>query len=905
MINEINYNDEELTLEIKRRMAALGNKEKAGLAKIIQADILKELTDNLKNFDSITQEQWKSTINKLKNYKKMIKIDGDNFNKFIETLLPLLGAFLGCMFTFKNNKENTIEAASPEIQLPNSSIMTTNPDDFLKQLKRQVSKPNDSVSYIPTWCEKEINGFSYSIKDESTNSTNNIDNDNCRISLCPPEEKTNFNALNNISPIKNSKGIVVEYDSGYPHHIKVQTGSEISFNQNIGNIEDLPVKSQIRGMIVEKTKNYFIADYIDEAPEIDSDNLLNKYDNKEMDSICDLFNNNANITSFIKDYLLELRIPALSGNKHSGMPVTTKKCIKVFRKEGRKIQKKYEKKVKKACAKKTVEAYSRKSKLNILKEKLDEYKKETFEQIIELYNNYNKTGYKTIGRISDYMICDEYMDFLLDEEKFRYDDKNPYVVKLFKLICKFIGTRSKIEKNESNLPGLIENFNVLCKQIMVNYWNPKEGYYNRLKDIFQYEYYTDNIEEIIEASVTDENAVSMYQKVYEYLKTVCNYKTPETKTIEYSDNIDIKALLNSESSDDTDMTMDSDLRKISYNFCMLRGIEISANDDTIYNTSVANRGIVNAFAILHETSGVIVDQYFEELIPVDPIIIASIAILKPYLKTLKKITQSETYELEQLGKEVISWYRKKGNEVNNPNLFKSFKEIPWGAESQIVYNNEYYDYVFLQYENNDSETMLKKAQKEPFDFDTSDDSDEYYNTLKYLKSAYGPHQFPYWLRYLSIATIVNCMLPIYWGTGMIVSGAPVVLPIIMLPIYVLSGRVTVVFGMGICGMYPMPLILFVNMGNVKGSILIPLNILADTLKKSLKQVANVQQKVLEAAYQPAISKLDDEITKYRSDLESLEDKIHNLDSYIKGNNEIIKNIKKRKGEDPTPHHVYE
>lgn len=900
MRNDIQLNNTDINLELKGRMASLSNKQKAGIAKTIQIDLLKELANNLKNFSSITQEQWKKTITKLKNYKKLIKLDGDNFTKFIDMLLPLLGAFLGCMFAYKMNKENAIEAGSSEIQLPDGTV-TTDTSAFVQQTQRQFPQPKGSISYIPTWCKENKYKFSYKIteKDSTGGNTNSNEGDDCRMSLCPPEDQTNLANLDNLSPNRESKGIIVEYDSGYPHYINVQVGSVLSFNQNIGVIKDLPVKSQVRGLVVKKTKNYFIADYIDELPEIDADKLMEKYTNKEMEDICDVFNDNANITRFIKDYLLELRIPAVAGSKYAGIPVTGAKCIKKYRKAGRKIQKKYENKVKKACAKDTVEAFARKSKLHMLKDKLDDYKREAFEQIINLYTNYKQTGYGTLGRIGDYMLYDEYMDFLLDEEKFRYDDENPYVVKMFKLLCKFIGTRSKVEKNESNLPGLITKFNVLCKKTLRKYWNPSEGYYARLKNMFQYDYYTNDTEQLIEALATDKDAVSMYRKVYDYLKVVCNYKTPETQSIQYSDDMDVNAMLKGGGEDNTDMSMDSELRKIAYNFCMLRNIEISANDDTIYSTSVANRGIVTAFTILHAVSGIIIDEYFEELIPVDPIMLAAMSILRPYLKTLQKITQSEAYEMEQLGREVITWYRKNGEKVNDPHLFDSFKEIPWQTESQIVYDNEYYDYTFLQYEKNDSDAMLKKVQSEPFDFDAGDDSDDYYNKLKYLKSQYGPGQFPYWLRYLTIATIVNCMLPIYWGTGIIILGAPIILPIIMLPIFVLNGRVTVVFGIGLCGICPMPLILFVNMGNVDGSVLIPLNILADVMKKSLKQVANSQQKVLTAAYAPAIASLDAKISSYKSDLEELEDKIHNLDSYIKNNKKVVRNIKKRKKEDPT------
>ena len=195
--------------------------------------------------------------------------------------------------------------------------------------------------------------------------------------------------------------------------------------------------------------------------------------------------------------------------------------------------------------------------------------------------------------------------------------------------------------------------------------------------------------------------------------------------------------------------------------------------------------------------------------------------------------------------------------------------------------------------------MLKKAAKEPFNFDTQDESDYYYNTQQYTTSAYGPNTFLYWLRYLTIATIVNCMLPIYWGTGIIILGVPVILPIIMLPIFVLPGRVTVVFGIGLCGICPMPLILFVNLGNTKGSVLIPLNILADTLKSALKQAVNSQQKVITLAYTPAIKGLDEKINKYNTELDDIENQIHNLDAFVKNNKAIVRNIKKRKKEDPT------
>lgn len=901
MKNEGQYSTTELKQKLKAELSTMTNKERDGIAKVIQLDLLKELAGNLKNSDSITESQWKKTITKLKNYKKYIKIDGDKFIAFINMLLPLLGAYLGCLFTFKKNKQNDIDAGVPLIKLPGTNDFTETAEDVVDAMKNLLPQDPVSISYIPDWCKDEKNKFSYYIK-ESLDKDGTSDNDNCMITMCPPEEASDTSALAALSPLRDSKGIVVEYDSGYPHRINVQVGSILSFNENLGSINRLPVKSQVRGIVVEKTKNYFIADYLDEAPEIDVDELMEKYNNDDMEEICELFNNNANVTNFIKDYLLETRMPALA-NHILGLAndVSYDKYIKKYRKAGRKILDKYEKQTKNDCSKSNVEAYGKASKLHKLKDKLDDNKRKAFNEIFDLYNNYKNIGYHSKGRIADFMLYDEYIDFLLDEEKFRYDDKNPYVVEMFKLLCKFIGTRSKIEKNMDNLPSLKSKFNKLCKQTLRGHWrlNPLSDYYTEMKNIFKYEYYTNDTEQLIQALVTDKDAVSLYSKVYDYLKALCHYTTPEGTRIEYTDEIDVKALLKANQKDHTDYTMDDNLKKIAYNFCLLRNVETSANDESVYNNSIANRAIVLAFYYLDLISGIIVENYYEGYVGIDPVILASRAILRPYLKTLKKITQSEEYEMNKLAKKAMQWYTKNGEKVNDPHIFDKFKEIPWGATSRIVYDNDYYDYVFLKYEVNDSDNMMKDIENEPFNFDGGDENDDYYDTLDCTKMKFSMCSFPYWLRYLTIATLVNCMLPIYWGTGIIILGAPVILPIIMLPIFVLPGRVTVVFGIGLCGICPMPLILFVNLGNTKGSILIPLNILADTLKASLKQIANSQKKVVDLAFAPLIKSLDDQINKYNSELDDIENQIHNIDSFIKNNKKVLRNIKKRKNEDPT------
>ena len=144
MKNEGQYSTTELKQRLKAELSTMTNKERDGIAKVIQLDLLKELAGNLKNSDSITESQWKKTITKLKNYKKYIKIDGDKFVAFINMLLPLLGAYLGCLFTFKKNKQNDIDAGVPLIKLPDTNNFTETAEDVVDAMKNLLPQDTDA-----------------------------------------------------------------------------------------------------------------------------------------------------------------------------------------------------------------------------------------------------------------------------------------------------------------------------------------------------------------------------------------------------------------------------------------------------------------------------------------------------------------------------------------------------------------------------------------------------------------------------------------------------------------------------------------------------------------------------------------------------------------------------------------
>lgn len=896
-----NINDTQgLRSHNKKNINKMPSKDKKTLAKVVQFDLLKEITENLKNFTATPQSKWKSLIKKLKNYTKVFNIKGDKFPAFIAALLPLLGAFLGAMYSFKTCEEEEQKVSQPEIKPKDSDSFTSDPEKVIAEMRKLLDDTSKSAKVID-YCIDNKHGFSRTFIEKTNNGKNNgkaSDEDtdkNCIISMCPPVETTNLENLFGYDPTTMPQGIVIEYDERYPHSYNINEGQILEFCDNIGNINGLPVKSQIRGIVTEKHDNYFIVNYLDDLPVLDTDKLIQQYQNTKLEEINELFLKNMNAVNFIKDYLYELRLPSLV-NHTLGAPMPLNAYIKLYNEMYKNMLSSYEDRTRRLCSSENIQAYGKANQLDTLKQKLDDDRKQTLKEIIKFYNNYKTLGFASLGRIADYMMYDEYMDYLTDNERFNYDDSNPFVVKEFNLLCKFIGRRSKIEKNISDLPALISKFNNNCKDLLKEYWHLNSyDYYAEIKKIFQYDYYTNDEDVLIQTVETDKDAVTLFSKVNRYLQNLVNYIPVPDKVIEYSENIDVNTLLKSGGGSGQNDVMAKDLRKIAIEFCMIRNIETGENSNDIFDNGIATQANVSAFKALNIASGPLIQQYCDVYVENDPIVLAALPVLRPYLNTLKKLAISEEHDMGLLAKEAIQWYEENGDKVNDKHIFDSFKEVNWNSETLIYKDNKPYNYMYLTYEEDKSDTGKDKPG---FDFE-SEENDEYYDSGAYIKSSNGPNDMNYWIKYLSLATVVNCMLPIYWGTGLIISGTPIIMPIIMIPLYVLSGRVTAVFGIGLCGICPMPLVLFANLGNTLGSILIPLNILADILKKSLQQTMNNQKPARDAKYAAVIKALDNKITQYNNDIDSVESAIHNIDVNIQENKKILRNIKKRKKEDPT------
>jgi len=94
----------------------------------------------------------------------------------------------------------------------------------------------------------------------------------CRISICPPEETTDFDQLFSDSTgmdggANSSERFVIEFGSDNPT-ITVSVNQHIKIDDTIAYMKGIPVKSHINGIITEVTDKYIIGTYETDYNEI-------------------------------------------------------------------------------------------------------------------------------------------------------------------------------------------------------------------------------------------------------------------------------------------------------------------------------------------------------------------------------------------------------------------------------------------------------------------------------------------------------------------------------------------------------------------------------------------------------------------------------------------------------------
>lgn len=220
------------------------------------------------------------------------------------------------------------------------------------------------------------------------------------------------------------------------------------------------------------------------------------------------------------------------------------------------------------------------------------------------------------------------------------------------------------------------------------------------------------------------------------------------------------------------------------------------------------------------------------------------------------------------------------NKTNTTNDKKTLKSQT-SYESEIIITFYYkiltkYNYYLKITENIDS---LNNNIQWPIDSIIYIDNKKYTHFLftneknDIIVSEYESNTYMYWLKYCGMATLVNCALPMYWGTGFIAAGVPVLLPIILIPIHVVKGSCICVIGLGICGMAVYPMLIYANMSEEIMSYLFPVNMTIDILKDLIKTTKEKSKEIIKEKFNSNIKSIDKMINKTKKEIEDIKKEI--------------------------------
>lgn len=888
------------------------------IVKILSIDILKITVDFLQSVKTLSTNIWKSIINRFNAIKDIIStIEFTNKDKFISalnTILYALGGLIGGVVAANCMKTKEIDTAIESLcQTDNVS----SEEELIDKMNNEIIDYQNNMydnTIIYKYAANNKNGYSL-YKTSESSSYLDIEDPNvnelielCKVSMCDDISSTDTSDWYN--QFDTSEYIIIEFNINYNFTILLAENQNININDIIAYIDGVPVKSRKSFIVVETGQNYIIGRYTVNADNMlseifttdDSDNIsntiqnyitnsINTFTNNDYDRIIKKFQQHIYVKDFIRDYLSFYRFAELAQytreySNADATAVSTDKFIEIYESQAQEILDSYYNDVKNTCKKKNIKKYINRGKVATLKSILDNKSDNCIDKILKLYyDNPGNLKYCSKGRICDYMLYSHYIEFLFSD-KFEYDEDNPYIKTLSDTLNDFITVRSRLELNKDNLSALIQSFNELCDTTISIYWTYTDiDYYTKLCELFKYNTYT-NTDIIIEG--TEFDSISLYKRVLQYLKSITKFTRAEDYNTEINLTTDFNKLLEEQDKledkkvNKDEIRFEKDLKKIAYRFFAIRKIEQSLSNINI--SDYIDNSVLQQFNELYQQIGDTAYEYYDGIQQVQTTasvvdnaaeimtntLYSAKSILGPYIQMLKQVTAAEVKTLRNLFLSVTNIYNENKDSINScEDLFK-LGEINWPGESIIYKDNVQCDYFLF----NNIETCPKnmddlfELEKEIENEETP--ADELLSMSISPKTQYGIDSIKYWLKYCGIATAVNAMMPIYWSTGINLMGTPVPLPIIYMPIIPITiGSIVIIIGIGICGICPLPMILFINTGTDNGSTIIPINLLIDQVKSLIPVIKSVQKPAIKDLTDTMIKKLDNDINSYKKKISDI------------------------------------
>lgn len=910
---------------------------------ILCIDKIKSVSDLLSNFQNTAKSVWKTTLNAIQEllYTDLSDYQSANIKALKKAMSDILAALALLAGSFISQKCAEEQEADADNQLT-ADILNTDTDHIDEVSQRNARAYQDKISssfYIYNKAMSNEGGYSMSPYNQQSNGSSHgnttQDNDQtndssaelqklCKVSMCDEIEDTNDEDIDRALG-NGTVGAILEFDRKSTVNMLIGSGDNIYSSDNIVTMDGVNVFSELN---LENTRieDHVVVGKYSQTNENDMmsslESAIGAGNTEVYSNIMADFENLYKVDKFIREYISYFRFPELAQytrehTEANAVEISSEDFINEYEAYADEYYNRYIDNIRSINDPDNLRPLLEAGHLTEIKKKNDDAKREYYNNIFNLYNrNPGEIKYCSKGRIRDYMLYDRYSQYIFGD-RFEYDEDNPYIVKLYNTISSFIGIRRRLETNSDNISDLIKMFDELCNDVIRRYW-PKhaDSYYKELSKLFTYEYYEDVSSIIGKEDGVD--GISIYKRVLKYLKSICKFSMKDETEINVGEGSDINKIIQEQGKKSADSTFDKDailferkLKQIAYRFVSIRKIEQSMTSFNIDDYDKEN--VVSKFSdTAAYTMGLVLDYkegdtytaYYTQsqediaaqIPPIPNPLFGSEEIAGSYMQILKKVTAEEAKQLKEIVHEAVDWYESNAESIENCSAFSQFMQIQWPTPGRIYIGNDAYDYYMFSHADqpsNNAQNVFSGLEEEENKADSPTEDQE---MEAYPDTQARSNELRYWLKYCAMASLTNLMLPMYWSTGLIIAGSPIKLPIIYIPIVFIQGRVSVLIGIGICGIAIYPMFVFVNVGNINGSLLVPINMLIDMTIKKLKDLATKKRENMGGMLKPMIKTLDKEINQLNSELSDLDYQIETIKGVPLDKKEIrkFKNNKKKK-----------
>ena len=872
------------------------------IAIIMLIDIMKKTSKTLRDARKESPETVDDTINTMQTTTDILGEKAlmastvvSTILYFLHMLMPLL-AMIGAAFAASREFDSAEKEAEEEARrndgtkprqkasLKLGEVYGSDIVEWAENNKNGYSYNHSSLKPLPASYTSEYNGGDASMVDSSSVETHNDD-------ICLPDDGIDYmNACivdrggvigdAEKAAVDAPEKLVIELKRTSSYSIPLRSKQHVNVGDTLGYIDNSKIVSEKEFIVDRIDENRIFGHIVEQSTDLDVvreemermiTNTKDLVDKKtELQEIVDKFNDLSKVEEVLREYFIYINYPRIPLNIGIGAHTTeySKDTIaEVYTNRVDSIIEEHKSKVQSICGKDHAKDMVESGRLLDLKDEIINEKNRFFTQAFNVYEKFlSENSLFCTTETKDYQLLSKYMDIYY---KIDYNEDNDYSMELLKMLTDFISTRTKLES--SNIEEAEASLNALCDSILRNNWKEKEQFieqrYKSETDtelVFTYDYckvfdkmFRTNY---FKSKNTSENVSlnSEYKEMYDFLVSVMDAEDEEQKPIVLDSSTMITDIT---SGTKEQKTVDVEKAKIREKIK-----EICRRFTIIKN--------IKEYREIHK----------EEYDRTD-------------VNIRQELINQTKYEFSVLN----AFYEKmKGLYLSSKDLyddktFEKFKRASIKRFTTVYYNDVKHEHYFVE---SPADGINKRSPSQLFD--NPDAFNDLADTLSSPYSNSSPFEFKYWLLYCMQATIVHCMLPMYWPCGLIIAGAPLPLPVIYIPIVFIPGSVSMLIGLGICGIAIWPMIVLLNFSIDTNTILAPINAMLDKMREMLLSTEKLQKNALHKAIEKQIDDLRKDGQDYDDDLRKIDIEISDLKEQILSNGVAIRRMeedrKKRRKE---------